>query len=328
MKVLVTGATGFVGLNIVAELLAQGLDVVAVGHAPAPAAALAALPRQDRVTWRITDLRDAAAVQALFAREKPQRVVHGAAVTTAAGRDGEAATATAAVNIMGSLHVLDAAAAQGVERLVFLSSASVYGAATPAQGLLDEVLSLPQPGAVYGITKLAAERLLLRAGPLRGVQVVAARLGGVFGRFERDSGLRDTLSPHHQVMQASRLGQPIILPRPGARDWIYAPDIAEGVAAILLAEAPASPVYNLSSPAIWSVGEWCAALALRQRMDWRLAQGDERATIDFHGPDDRPALATARAVEELGFRARFGMAEALADYSEWLKRFSPEGDTP
>jgi nucleoside-diphosphate-sugar epimerase len=39
-------------------------------------------------------------------------------------------------------------------------------------------------------------------------------------------------------------------------------------------------------------------------------------------------LATARAVEELGFRARFGMAEALADYSEWLKRFSPEGDTP
>lgn len=328
MKILVTGATGFVGLNIVSALLAQGQEVVGVGHALPPAGALAALPGHQRVTWRITDLRDAAAVQALFAQAKPDRVVHGAAVTTAASRDGEAATATAAVNIMGSLNVLDAAVAQGVQRLVFLSSASVYGAATPAEGLLDEVLSLPQPGAVYGLTKLAAERLLLRAGPLRGVKVFAARLGGVFGRFERDSGLRDTLSPMHQVMQAAREGRPIILPRPGARDWIYAPDIAEGVAAILLAEAPASPVYNLSSPVIWSVAEWCAALALRQKIDWRLAQPGEAATIDFHGADDRPALSTTRALQDLGFRARFGMEEALTDYLDWLQRSSLEGDTP
>ncbi|MGK7871315.1 NAD-dependent epimerase/dehydratase family protein [Falsiroseomonas sp. E2-1-a20] len=328
MKILVTGATGFVGLNIVSALLAQGLEVVGVGHAPPPAEALVALPGHDCVAWHITDLRDAAAVQALFAQEKPDRVVHGAAVTTAAGRDGEAATATAAVNIMAALHVLDAAAAQGTQRLVFLSSASVYGTTTPAQGLLDEALSLPQPSAVYGITKLAAERLLLRAGPLRGVQVFAARLGGVFGRFERDSGLRDTLSPMHQVMQAARLGQPIILPRPGSRDWIYAPDVAEGVAALLLAEAPASPVYNLSSPVIWSVAEWCAALALRSKIDWRLAGPDEPATVDFHGPDDRPPLATARAQQDFGFRARFGMAEALTDYLDWLQRSPPEGDTP
>lgn len=326
MKILVTGATGFVGLNIVAELLARGLEVVGVGHAAPPAGALAALPGHRRVTWHIADLRDAAAVQALFAREKPLRVVHGAAVTTAAGRDGEAASATAAVNIMGSLHVLDAAAAQGVQRLVFLSSASVYGAAMPAQGLLDEALSLPQPSAVYGLTKLAAERLLLRAGPLRGVQACAARLGGVFGRFERDSGLRDTLSPMHQVMQAARQGQPIILPRAGARDWIYAPDIAEGVAAILMAEAPASPVYNLSSPTMWSVAEWCAALAAKQPITWRVADAGEPATIDFHGPDDRPPLATHRAWQELGFRARFAMAAALDDYLDWLNHPPRTGD--
>ncbi|MGK7871215.1 NAD-dependent epimerase/dehydratase family protein [Falsiroseomonas sp. E2-1-a20] len=301
MKILVTGATGFVGLSIVSALLAQGLEVVGVGHAAPPSEALAALPGHNRVAWHIVDLRDAAAVQALFARERPDRVVHGAAVTTASTRDGEAVTTTAAVNIMGALHVLDAAAAQGVQRLIFLSSASVYGAAEPAQGLLDEALSLPQPGAVYGITKLAAERLPLRAGPLRGVQVFAARLGGVFGRFERDSGLRDTLSPMHQVMQAARQGRPIILPRPGARDWIYAPDIAEGVVSLLLAEAPASPVYNLSSPWIWSVAEWCAALALRRKIDWRLARSDEPTTIDFHGPDERPPLATSRALQDLGF---------------------------
>lgn len=324
MRVLLTGGTGFVGLNIVSALRRAGHDVVATGHAPPATGFVDAEPG---ATWRTLDVRDAAAASDLLREVRPDVVIHGAAVTTAAARDGEAALATAAVNVMGTLHVLEAALGAGVGRFVHLSSASVYGGATRVGRPLDEEASIPQPETAYAVTKYAAERLILRAGTLRGAAVTVARLGSVFGRFEHDTGLRDTLSPIHQVMHAAWTGKAVILPRPGPRDWVYAPDVAEAIAMIAAAPQLPEPVYNISSGQVWSVAEWCAALAARRPFAWRLAARSETPTIDYHGAEDRPPLETARAARDLGFRARHGLAEALDDYLDWYGNHNREGQT-
>lgn len=321
MNILVTGANGFVGLNIVEHLLEQGHDVTACGLGPLPEAALAefrGLPGS--LSAVDLDVRDRDAVRAVVAQARPEAVIVGAAITPAASSDADAMVDLAAVNVLGAVQTLDAAFAAGARRGVILSSASVYGAACDAGLPLDEATSIPAPTAGYGACKLAAERLALRFGVCRGVPVRAVRIGTVFGRWERETGLRQTMSPIHQVMQQALAGERVVLPREGRRDFVYAPDVARAVAAVLFADAPRHDLFNIGFGAEWTVAEWCAALAARRGLDWAMASGELAPTVDYFSATDRPMLRIDRLRDDLGFVPAFALEAALDDYVAWLDR--------
>jgi len=320
LRIALTGASGFVGLNLLERLLAEGHEVMALG--------LEALPEQARVAFatlpgalesRRIDVRDRDALATLVAELRPEAMIVGAAVTPGAAREAAMARTTLEVNVRGALDTLETAFAAGVGRALVLSSASVYGAAGKDAAELDEVASPPQPETVYGICKLAAERLCLRLAALRGWDVRAARIGSVFGPWERDTGLRDTLSAIFQVMQIARSGREVVLPRPGRRDWIYARDVADALAAILMAPRCPEPVYNIGPGREWSVADWCARLAAETGLSWRIADDPAEANVDYHGSVDRPPLSARRLERDFGFKARFGLEEALVDYRAWLE---------
>ncbi len=319
MAVLVTGGTGFVGLNVVEALLERGRSVVVLDRAAPPAAAEAAMAsKQAAVEWHQGDVTDSAVLDGLFSGHDIDRVVQGAAITADQAREGREARRIAEVNFLGSIEVLEAARRHGVRRVVYLSSASVYGESGFAHDELDEATTPPLPDTLYAITKYAGERTALRYRALYGMEIVAARLSAVFGPWERDTGVRDTLSPIYQATRAALAGEEVVLARATSRDWVYARDVADAVATLLLGEVPASPVYNIGPGVVWTMADWCERLASRlPGFRWRL--GDD-ATVDPQGARDRGPLGIRRLVEETGWRPAFGLEAAFEDYLGWLEQ--------
>lgn len=146
MRVLVTGASGFVGLNVVEALLARGDEVAAFGDVGMPErarAAFGALP--GRCVEALGDVRDERTVARAFEAHAPQKVVHAAALTPGPRTERAMAAAAVEVNVLGTLRVLEAAARSRVERVVLLSSAAVYGDSGFGAAPLDEAETPPRP---------------------------------------------------------------------------------------------------------------------------------------------------------------------------------------
>jgi nucleoside-diphosphate-sugar epimerase len=168
-RVLVTGASGFIGSHLAEALSAQGHSVRAFVRPTSDKRPL------ERLGLEIVegDITDAGSVSNAIAG--CERVFHAAAFTT---RDRGTWRKYHAVNVEGSRAVGRAALHAGVDRVVYLSSASVYG--TRTRGLVDEITPVA-PDSHYGLSKREAERALLALHAEHGLPVVVARLSTVVG---------------------------------------------------------------------------------------------------------------------------------------------------
>lgn len=323
--VLITGGAGFVGLNLAEALLARGEHVLVFGREaelPAPAAArFARLPgRLDVVQG---DVRDAAALRGLFATWRIGAVFPFAAITAGPEREATDPGLVLDVNLKAVLATLEAARDAGtVRRVVLPSSAAVYGESAFRHALLDEDTTPPVPIGLYGVTKYAVERAGLRLAGLWGLDAVAARIGATFGPWERDTGLRDTLSLHLGLAEAARRGEAAVIPAAPlpSYDWVYVRDLAAGLVALLDAKEPPHRVVNLASGIDWAphYGGCLDQLAQRFRgFRWRHAAAGEAPSIRWNETRPRGVMAIARA-GDFGWRPRFTPNAAYDDYASWL----------
>ena len=324
MAVLVTGASGFVGINVVERLLEAGERVVAVdrSHFPSDTSESAIRHREALATAEV-DVAKPMEVDALFRRFPVDRVVHAAAITSDAAREAAEPRRIVDVNVLGTINVLTAARQAGCRRLVYVGSGQAYGR-THDEGLpLVEGLSASRPADVYGISKFAAEQISLRLGELWPMDIVVVRLGSVCGPWELDTGVRDLLSPYFQVARQAILGEAAVVPEhEPRRDWIYSRDAAEGIACALFAPAPAHSLYHLSSGTDWHSRflEWCDVLASAYpRFSWRLADQRDAPNVSFVVQRDRSPMNIDRIVEDLHFKPRFEPALAFEDYIAWIR---------
>jgi UDP-glucose 4-epimerase len=317
MNILLVGGTGFVGLNIAEALLARGHAVTLFDRAGLPRPAQQAFAgHADRLTMVQGDVLDRTAVMDLIGTGF-DAIVLGAAITAGADRDANDPEAILQVNLLAQTPILVAARRSGVRRVINLSSAGAYGAAAFRHALLDEDLPC-DPVSLYAITKFASERVAARLAELWQTDIVSVRLSGVFGPWERATGVRDTLSPQMQIRAAQRQGNEAILPRPGVRDWIYAPDVADAVVLLIEAVRPQYRLYNISTGRSWSALQWGEQLAaLNRGFVCRLATDGEAPTIDLHSDADRAPLSVARLDNEFGWRARFGCADSAEHLNAW-----------
>ena len=206
MRIVVTGAAGFLGRHISRRLVADGHAVAGFDQQP---------PSDPDVKWVRGDLRDEEAVHAAVARH--DAVCHVGAIGDVylAGEDPALA---AAVNVAGSANVA-AAAARHNARIVYASTWEVYG--HPEYEPIDE-LHPCRPDHPYSITKLAGEQILLAADRLHAVPVLALRLGTAYG-----AGLR-TNSVFRLFIDRARRAEPIQILGEGTqgRQFTHASDIA------------------------------------------------------------------------------------------------------
>ena len=324
MDILIFGGTGFVGINIASALLARGHAVTLFDRGSLPHAAGRAFAAfGGRLKVIEGDVTDAHTVEAVIARGF-DAIILGAAITAGPAREAADPQSILQVNLMAQVPILMAAHRCRVRRVINLSSGSAFGAAAFRHTLLDEELPC-EPVSLYAITKHASERVVARLAALWAADFISVRLSGVFGPWERATGVRDTLSPQMQIITALHQEAQAILARPGVRDWIYAPDVADAVAVLVEAASPKHGLYNISTGHEWTALQWGQRLAdLNPGFVCRLARPSETPTVDLHADADRAPLSISRMEEEFSWRARFGCADSAADLNEWWKRHGEE----
>lgn len=322
MSILVTGASGFVGLNVVEHLLAEGRAVVALSHdrLPEPArAAFAALP--GRLVEITDDVAGTDTIARVVAAQGIASAIHLAAMTPAADLPAAAAPRVLDVNVMGTLAMLEVAVAAKLRRVVVASSGAVYGEAVFSDTAPDED-TLPAPPSLYALTKLLGEKLMRRFREGHGLDAVAIRPGAVFGPWERDTGLRATLSPPYELAQLASRGEAARIVSAGERDWVYSRDVARAVAAIHDTPRLAHDVYNIAAPAVWNLRIVAEAFARAlPGFTWRAVGSVDEANIRYFTPVDRlrQAPRVDRLQRDLGFAFRYPPELAAADYAVWIK---------
>jgi nucleoside-diphosphate-sugar epimerase len=318
MSTLITGGSGFIGLALTEQLLRSGRKVVLFDRQPAPPELLAALPTGS-IEMVTGDIRDTAVLLQAIKDYAVDDVVHAAAITPDQKREARDARTVVEVNINGTVALLEACIAHGsIRRVLLLSSVAVYGFAPPPGPTYQEDKAWPQPGGLYGITKLAAEQTALRLADLHGLDLRVARLGPVFGPWEYATGVRDMLSPHTQTLEAARSQQPTRLPHELRADWIYSRDAAVALAALLDTDRLNHRLYNVGGQIQSDLLQWCELLGERWP-DWKasLAEKPADATVRYGLPGTRPALCTERLRLDTGWSPAHTLAEAATDFLNW-----------
>jgi nucleoside-diphosphate-sugar epimerase len=312
--ILLTGGTGFVGLNVAEQLAARGEKVVLFDLSPPPA------DFKWKVVFEKGDVTSRARLEEVFLQHQPEQVIHLAAITAGPERDACEPRRIAEVNLLGTLNVLEAARKHGVRRLVHASTGAVFGAAGVGVRLpLDEERNRPVPESMYGITKYAAERACLRLAALWKMDVRVGRLATAYGRWEYASDARDRLSPPTEIARIALAGGEAVFPPLGDTDYIYAPDVAGALIALLQADAPAHRLYHLGTGAAWSLPDWCGLLAKHfSGFRWRESKRLEDCNVLPLSPRTRTRFSNRRLVEDLEWKPRFDLAASARDFASWL----------
>jgi len=204
--------------------------------------------------------------------------------------------------------------------VINLSSEGDYGAAAfRGTGPLHEDDGT-DPQNIYAITKFASERVAQQMAEVWGLDAISVRLSGVFGRWERRTGVRDTPSPQFQIVEALQTGTPALIERTDARDWIYAPDVAQIVARLLDTLRLRHRLYNVSTGVSWSVLDWGVAMAATFPGGLcRLAEPGETPNVALHAKADRRSLNIDRLQAEIGPSNCHGIEQSVRDYANWLR---------
>jgi UDP-glucuronate 4-epimerase len=315
MRIVVTGAAGFIGSHLSERLCARGDEVVGFDNFDPfyPRATkeknLAALRAEARFAFVEGDVRDAAALGRAFGGARVDVVVHLAALAGVRPSLAEPAR-YADVNLVGTQRVLDAARAAGVRRFVFASSSSVYGGDSDPP-FKESDLCL-KPLSPYASTKRAGELMLFTAHHLYAVDVSCLRFFTVYGPRQR---------PDLAIHKFGRLigaGQPIPLFGDGStsRDYTFVDDIVDGVVASIdeAVTALGFRIYNLggsrTTTLLGLVELLSQALGKKAIVDWQPEQpGDMKRTL-------ADVTLSARA---LGYAPKVPIEEGIARFVAWLR---------
>ncbi len=319
MKVLVTGGAGFIGSHIVDALLAAGHTVAVLDDLSSGSADN--LP--PGVPLHAADIVDTAAVQRVFAAERPDAVCHQAAQMSVS-RSVREPLFDARVNCIGLINVLDAAVAHRCGRVVFASSGGVlYGDVTaPAPE------STPaNPVSPYGITKWVGERYLAFYAAEHTLATVALRYSNVYGPRQNPHGEAGVVAIFCKKLLA---GEPATINGDGryVRDYVYGPDVARAnVLALEAAGGRCSPGTLTSLNIGTGIGTDVVELeALIRPAVVTAAAGHGLAVsarAPLHGParpgDLRSNLvdaALARTI--LGWQPTVPLADGIARTAAWF----------
>ena len=186
--------------------------------------------------------------------------------------------------------------------------------------------TFPKPATLYGITKLAGEQAALQLGDVLGLDVRAVRLTPVPARGSARPAWR-----HHEPAVANsraRGGRPPC--HPTATDphglALCAQHRAAGIAAVLGATGMRQRVVDLGGGAAFDVLQWADAIGKHHpNVVCRLAGPGETPNVGYFLARDRAPLDTTAIARETGFRPRYNLQSAAADYAEWLSRPASNG---
>jgi UDP-glucose 4-epimerase len=272
MRIVVTGAAGFIGSHSVEALVSAGhkvlaLDDLSAGHLENLVAV------RDSIEFERVDIRERARLQRLFVAWKPDAVLHLAARVSVPQSVSDPLE-TASVNLTGSLEILEAARLSATRRIVVASSAAVYGV---RPRLPCRETDMPAPASPYAAQKLSIEHNLAAYGRVYGMQTIALRYFNVYGARQDPTSpyagviakLHDCLINGHAFSVHGDGGQ--------TRDFISVMDVADVNRRLLERDAPATLLLNVGTGRSASVMDLVQVMSLAMDRELELQHTPECA---------------------------------------------------
>ncbi|HUX30694.1 MAG TPA: UDP-glucose 4-epimerase GalE [Thiobacillus sp.] len=334
LKVLLTGGAGYIGSHTAVECLAAGHEVVVfdnLSNSSVKSLDRVAQIAGKSVTFVQGDIRERAALRALFARHEIDAVVHFAGLK-AVGESVEKPILYYDNNIAGSIVLFEEMTAAGVKSVVFSSSATVYGDPATVPITEDFPLSATNP---YGRSKLFIEEMLRdialadagwKIALLRYFNPVGAHESGLIGEDPR--GVPNNLMPYVAQVAVGRRPQLSVFggdyPTPdgtGVRDYIHVVDLARGHVAAL------NTLLKLGGVQTWNLGTGRGVSVLDMVHAFEAASGKPvpyRIVARRAGDVAQCWADPSRAARDLGWRAEYDLPRMCADAWRW-QQGNPEG---
>jgi UDP-glucuronate 4-epimerase len=330
--ILVTGAAGFIGFHVARRLLARGDRVVGLDNlndyydVALKQARLRLLEPSANFSFAKLDLSDADGVTALFAAEKPSRVIHLAA------QAGVRYSLTnphvyAASNLVGFLNILEACRHRKVEHLVYASSSSVYGANTSMPFSVHD--NVDHPVSLYAATKKANELMAHSYSHLYGLPVTGLRFFTVYGPWGRPDMATFLFT------RAILAGEKIEVFNHGQmkRDFTYVDDIVEGVVRVTDVLPTGNPAWSGDEPdpgtsrapyRLYNIGnnEPVALLDMIAALERSLGRTAEKVLLPLQPGDVPETFADVTdLMSATGFSPNTPLDVGIANFVEWYRSY-------
>ncbi|MCK9283039.1 MAG: NAD-dependent epimerase [Rhodocyclaceae bacterium] len=328
MKILVTGAAGFIGMHVCERLLARGDGVVGLDNlndyydVSLKEARLARLMPSPGFRFHTLDVADRPGMAALFEREKPQRVVHLAAQ---AGVRYSLKNPHAYVdsNLVGFVNILEGCRHAGVEHLAYASSSSVYGGNTRLP--FSEHDNVDHPVSLYAATKKANELMAHTYSHLFGLPTTGLRFFTVYGPWGRpDMAL-------FLFTKAILEGRPIEVFNHGRmqRDFTYIDDIVEGILRVLDRPPTADTAFDKNEPdpaaswapyRVFNIGNHrpVELMTYIETLEKALGRNAEKVFLPLQDGDVPVTSADTSSLEHItGFSPGTAVEDGIARFVAW-----------
>lgn len=322
MRILLTGAAGFIGMHTAQRLLERGDEVLGIDNfndyydpALKQARWQRLLPHAGFTGLRL-DVADRDALAGLFARERFDAVVHLAA-QAGVRYSITHPMAYADSNLLGFVNVLEGCRAQPVGHLVYASSSSVYGGNTKMP--FAETDAVDHPVSLYAATKKANELMAHTYSHLYGLPTTGLRFFTVYGPWGRPD------MAYCLFTDAILQGRPIQVFNHGRmqRDFTYIDDIVEGVLRVL--DKPATPaqpgqapyrVFNIGNSQPVALGDFIACI------EGALGQTAVKQFLPMQDGDVPATYASMDALEAwVGYAPSTPLAEGIGRFVQWYRQY-------
>jgi len=332
VKILVTGAAGFIGMHCALRLLERGDEVLGLDNlsdyydVQLKNARIGRLSSHPRFRFIRLDIADSIGIGDLFGRERPERVLHLAA-QPGVRHSLTHPLAYVASNLAGFANILEGCRHAGVEHLVYASSSSVYG--NDARQPFSVNHSVDHPISLYAATKRSNELMAHAYAHLFGIPATGLRYFTVYGPWGRPD-----MAPF-LFARATLEGRPIDVFNHGRmrRDFTYVDDIADGTLKVLDRPArgdhgfdPASPDPGASSAPwrIYNIGnhEPVELLHFIELLEDAFGRKAVKNMLPMQPGDVAETFADVGALErDFGFRPRTSLAEGVRRFAEWYRSY-------
>ncbi len=303
MKALVTGGAGFIGSNLVSFLLTKGIEVRVVDNLSSGYSAnLSGMA----IDFMRADIQNR---ESCIKACEGQDVVFHLAASVGRQRSIDYPQLDASTNLLGTINILEGMRMCGVRRIVYSSSAAIFGELL--KDSIDE--SHPQNAdSPYGVTKLAAEKMILAYADIHGIEAVCLRYFNIYGINQRFDLYGNAIPIFAKRIFGS---EPITIYGDGeqTRDFVNVFDVAR--VNYLAAVSPVvKDVFNVGSGDSITINKLVLMMKEIAGIDVPVIYAPKRPADTLHCK----AMA-AKANQSLGFEASVGLDEGLREYLDWFR---------
>ena len=332
MKILVTGAAGFIGFHTSRRLLEEGHDIVGLDNVndyysvELKNSRLEILNQFKTFKLYRDDLADNEAVAGLFKKERPERVIHlGAQAGVRYSLDHPHAYIQS--NVIGTLNILEGCRHNEVEHLVYASTSSVYGLNTKYPFSVHDCVN--HPVSLYGATKKDNELMAHSYAHLYKLPVTGLRFFTVYGPWGRPDMALFIFTKNILA------GRPIDVFNRGdmVRDFTYVDDIVEGVVRVVMKTAEPDPDWDgarpdpASSPApcrVYNIGSNAPVKLMDfiQEIEKNLGKKAEMNLMPFQLGDFHKSHAdVSDLIKDFGYKPKFNVQTGVKNFVDWYTSY-------